>query len=344
MQGLSSHVYQSSFYKMESSLPDLDRILFTDLRPLQQKDKPRDWFTHMLARFTGEPLIFKVIWEADFIHAVHNMLKYYKVLIDSQCNRYYNQICSEMLQAGTTQEKEFMLTVVLNKVLAVKLNETAREIIAAKADPEILTGGQPWQQEQNMDWEQIYILHYLKLKLIALYLNIQDRYSVFLKGDKFTAADLELKYFRGIPSGPGTIQLAEASQQPMEPVKVAGGIDPAKDKKMGKDEFDPIVKQPRFLEIVDRLKEYGILDSEGCFINSKKKSHKTLLSAVFRAMMDSGFFRKNIPPSKRLLKESDILSYLEKRFHVELKETFRKITPAQMEESRKKLPWLDGVR
>jgi hypothetical protein len=167
---------------------------------------------------------------------------------------------------------------------------------------------------------------------------------VFLKGDKFTAADLELKYFRGIPSGPGTIQLAEASQQPMEPVKVAGGIDPAKDKKMGKDEFDPIVKQPRFLEIVDRLKEYGILDSEGCFILSKKKSHKTLLSAVFKVMIDNGFFRKSNPITKKAFKEPDILRFLEKHFHVELKETFRKITPAHVEQAKIKLPWLDRVR
>lgn len=329
---------------MRNNLSDFDRILFSDLRPAQQKDKPRDWFVQLLANFSSETLKFKVSWDADFIPAINAMTKFYKALIDGQYNRYYNHICSEMLLAETTQEKDFILTVALHKVLTTKMNETAREIIAARADPEILTGGQPWQQEQNAEWEQTYILHYLKLKLTVLYLNIQVRYSAFLTGDKFTAADLELKFFRGIPSGPGTIRLAEASQQPMEPVKVAGGIDPAKDKKMGKDEFDPIVKQPRFLEIVDRLKEYGILDSEGCFILSKKKSHKTLLSAVFKVMIDNGFFRKSNPITKKAFKEPDILRFLEKHFHVELKETFRKITPAHVEQAKIKLPWLDRVR
>lgn len=335
---------------MENSLSDFDRILFTDLRPAQQKNRKPDYYKQLMAQLLKEPLEFKVTWKAEFMFAINPMTKYYAMFIDNQCNRYYNHICSEMMLAAQASEKTFIITMALCKTLALKLKETAREILTVRADPEVLKGNNAWQEEKGNDWENVFILYYLKTKLTALYLNIQDRYPELLNDDSLTAAQLELTYFRGVPSGPGIIRLAEAGEQPLEPAKVIAATAaplpeiPVNPKVQDTHRFNPIVKQVQFDEIINRLKEYDILDAHGYFVENKKEGHKRLLSAVYKAMISAGFFRKTDPVTRRKLKETDIRKYLDDHFKVDLKETFRKITPAQMEQSKIKLPWLERVR
>lgn len=335
---------------MRNELSDFDRILFTDLRPGHLEGKPQDWYTHLISELPDEPLKFKVAWDVDFIHPINPMTKYYKMLIDRQHNIFYNHICSEMLQAAHAQEKNFIMAVALNKIVAVKLKEIAREIKTTKADPGVLKGDNSWKQEQSLEWETAFILHYLKLKLTMLYLNIQDRFPKFLDEDRVSADVMELTYFRGVPESPGVIRQADGTMQPMEAIvsnlslPAAVGTTPEQTKKDSLLENSPIVKLPQFREVEKHLKEHGILDSQGHFVNSKKESHKTRLAAVYRVMMDSEFFRKRDLATKRNLKNADIRSFLDKHFIVDLKETFRKITPADVEHAKIKLPFLDHVR
>ena len=104
------------------------------------------------------------------------------------------------------------------------------------------------------------------------------------------------------------------------------------------------MKLTQFREVEKYLKEYGILDAQGHFVYSKKESHKTRLASVYRVMMDSGFFRPTDPVTKRKLKNTDIRSFLDEYFKVDLKETFRKITSAHVEQAKIKLPFLDHLR
>lgn len=336
--------------EIKNGLPDFDRILFGDLGPLQPDNKPQDWFAHLSSKMENEPLLLKTIWEVYYIKAINPMTQFYKSLIDNQHNRYYNHLCSEMLQASNREEKIFMLADALRNVIGVKLKETAREIHSCKADPEVLKGDIKWKQEQGYEWENVYILHYLKLKLTALYLNIQDLYAEFLYGEKLTAADLELAFFKGIPVSPGSIRQTDDTKQPMEPVSKTDGLKnfaevlPEKTALSTKDVFNPLVKQIQFQEIVNRLKEYGILDPQDYFIDNRKKSHKRMLSAVYRMMIDCGYFRKTNPITNKTIKDNDIRSYLDNLFCANLKETFRKLNHAHLEDAKIKLPWLDKMR
>ena len=335
---------------MKNGLPNFDRILFTDLRPGHLRDKSQDWFTHLISELSGEPLKFKRAWDADFVHPINPMTKYYKKLIDFQYNSYYNHICSEMLQASTEHEKSFILAVALDKVIGVKLKEIAHEIKITKADPEVLKGDVSWKQEQGLEWETAFILHYLKLSLTVLYLNIQDRFSEFWDEDRLTADTLELTFFRGIPGSPGSIKQVDGAMQPMEAIvpdlleSAAFGTVTEQIKKHLTIENSPIVKLTQFREVEKQLKEHGILDAQGYFVDNRKESHKTRLAAVYRVMMDCGFFRKRDLATKQNLKNTDIRSFLDKYFMVDLKETFRKITPADVGQAKIKLPWLDRVR
>lgn len=338
---------------MKNGLPDFDRILFTDLRPTHLEGKPQDWFTHLIYELSGEPLKFKRAWDVDFVHPINPMTKYYKKLIDHQHNSYYNHICSEMLQASTVHEKSFILAVALNKVIGVKLTETAREIKTIKADPEVLKGVTSWKQEQSMEWETSFILHYLKLKLTVLYLNIQDRFHEFRDEDRLTAEALELTFFRGIPGIPGSIKQVDGAMQPMEPIvpdvpeSAAFGAVTEQIKKDSSLENSPIVKLPQFRDVEKYLKEYGILDAQGHFVYSKKESHKTRLAAVYHVMIDCGFFRKHDVGTKRKLKVTDIRRFLDTRFNTDLTESFRAVRrekDRKVKETKIKLPWLDRVR
>lgn len=334
---------------MHNELLIVDRILYTDLRPVQTETKSEAWFKSMLATMEIIQPIFPYAYQVNFITALTTRSRYYKLLIDNACHHYYNEINTETTNADCKEARIYLTEKALQKIILVKLSDTCHEIAANHVDTQACTSGPGDNANSKNAWETAYIYQYLKLRLLCLYLNVQQAQKNFLISPALTVDDLFLKFTGGYQQEKACIALAPATAQPMAPLLKAGQSTAADTEKPvhrpPKDAsgFDPVVKRQTFEQVEQFLKEYGILDTNGLFIANRKESHHRRLAVVYKLMIKNGFFRKTDPYLKKPITDHSIRKFLDQRYQVDLKETLKKLTEAHIEETRLKLPWLDRI-
>lgn len=334
---------------MHNELLVLDRILYTDLRPVQTETKSEAWFKTLLASTDVIKPAFPFTYQVRFITALTTRSRYYKMLTDNECHHYYNEISTLILNAVSNEARIYNTDKALQKVIQVKLSDTCRETAANHIDTQICTKGPGTSNSSIKAWEMAYIYQYLKLQLICLYLNVQEAHRDYLFAPPLTVDDLFLKFSGSYPNEQACITEAPATSQPL-PLSRAGNITAAeaKTRKIPPLEdasgFNPVVKQQEFEQVEKYLKEYGLLDADGLFVANRKESHHRRMAVVYKIMIDCGFFRKTDPYKKKQIMHHHIRAYLDKRYQVDLKETYKKLTKAHIEETKIKLPWLDRIK
>jgi len=328
----------------------IDRILFTDLKPQHTSGKNDDWFLSQMAVLEVVPHYFQFAYLLEFITPVTARSRFYKRLIDNELADYYNYISGQLLNAGNREEKSFFVQVALQKAIKVKLQETCHETGCYRPDLLLSANGPGNGSQDRTNWETAYIYQYLKLSLVTLYLNIQVSGKDYLLSEPVTLNELLFMHAPGMVDEDKYIRVASKSYQPALPVSIAPVVSLTDNEKEKREpgtlpsSFDPVVNISKLDQVEERLKEYGILDKEGRFVHNRKESHHRRLAVVYKVMIDCGFFRKSDPVKKKKITPYDIRRYLDERYGVDLKETFRKLKPEHIEEAKIKLPWLDRLR
>jgi hypothetical protein len=335
---------------MMHSLPKFDAILFTHLKPSRTSDKPEAWFKSELQKMVLERHHYRFTFEVAFMRPLTPRSQYYRQVIDNDCIKFYNEMCSALMNAGNHAEGVYLLWSALEKTLKSKLQETGSEMAAAELNAEIFKSGPGTDPHQKAHWELAYILFYMLLSLMALYLNLQRKYPQLLNGGELSLNDLSLMYANGLFKPSEYLQEAGEMVQPMErklPVEKEPhimAVIPGKAAKPEQDEFDPIVKIAQLQQVEANLREYGILDADGQFVENRAESHRRKLAGVYKIMIALKYFRPYDPISRKKIKPNDLRLFLDQRYGVDLKETFRKITSKHIEEIKISLPWLDHLK
>lgn len=334
---------------MHNELLVVDRILYTDLRPVQTETKSEAWFKSMLATMEIIYPEFPFVYQVTFITPLTARSRYYKLLTDNACHHYYNEISTATMNADCKEARIYLAEKALQKTILIKISGTCREMEATQVDTQLCTSGPGESASRKNAWETAFIYQYLKLQLICLYLNVQQAQKEFLFSPALTVDDLLLRFSGRYQDEKACITQASAAAQPLVPLTRAMPIAPAEvsipAKKPLKNAsgFDPVARVQAFEQIEQYLKDYGLLDANGLFVPNRKESHHRRLAVVYKLMIKNGFFRKNDPYHKKQITPHNIRLYLDQRYQVDLKETFKKITQAQIEETRLKLPWLDRI-
>lgn len=324
----------------------INNILYGHLRPFILLINSPDKFRELISAFHPVSLSYKAYYEVQDMKALTPATAYYKALIDADINECYNRTVRYWLNTTDPDEKFYITETLLNRTLKPLLrgiNYTITEYYPQEYNR--FTGR---NVPRTLD-ETGFVMQYLKLNMIALFLNLQARFEGFLKEGHLTQEDLLMLFFSEEETGPGSIGVKPEQHQPIEAViapknnivlMIPNWVNPA-----GNDEMRMLlVKEDKFNEVVNRLKEFEILDENGKFIKNRKKNNSRFFAVVCEKIINSDIFRRNIPGKNVKLKQHEYLRMLGQHFsYPQLTETFKKLTPAIREEALIGLPWLDNL-
>jgi len=331
---------------MNPGLTVINRILYTDLRPSGLLDKPADFFKSRLNEIQVQPIRFHSGWEGAIDGPLTTPMKYYKALIDHDCNLFYNQAVALLLQEGAESINTYYAHVWLEKTISPQL-KNLKEVMDFFYQEEVsasAAGGFALHYR-----ETAYIFNYLKAGLLSLYLNIQERCSKYLPDPPLDETALLMIFFNEDQDDKKWVRRRQAKDQPIEPELVAEsqatGYSPGIKEDEQEDELSLLLVQPTFFEEVkNRLVEYKIIDKQYRFLQNRKQQNARLLAVVCRLIIGQKIFRQSHPDlgNKKYL-EKDYIRLLSRYFNHNIGDSYKKITPDHIAQARQKLFWLSQL-
>jgi len=324
----------------------LNRILFTDLRPEATASWAPDRFSVELAGITAQQIFYPARWEHIFERPLIAAHKYYARIIDSACNTYYNHAASEMQQAGSREEKEYLANSMLRRTLPRLLYDISNALHPGKTtEPETAYNRHAFYEKPD----SLYVYGYMKSAAVALYMNIQEQYSEFPADVMLSESELLKLYFNERNNNGSLLRERDKNAQPQLPVNqsiMPKGIDASVNPDVYFLISRLLLKEGIFNTTLERLREYNIIDQNHAFVPDKKNNNARKLAVVCKLLTEQkGLFRNSHPDlQQKVYNQTDKLKLLYQLFkHEKLHDTVKKVTTIMIDETRIQLPWLDQL-
>lgn len=324
-------------------------ILFAKHRPTKNREVKQAKFGVMLKELVAVHYLVQPIFEVDFFKPHSLKTKYYTKFIDNNSIAYFNNVCKSVDNEKDEDVKLYWLNNSLKVELVQIFTELHNEIKRLGFDLELIDPSKQRKHTSAELTEDIYVYQYLKVKLISLYLNIQDRYKEYLDTvDLYEEDDIYLSFFQETTPLTSFIKESEPIDIPIEVDKefVKKGFLPYRgDLKPTnlKVNYENIINQDAFALVEEKLYEYEIIDINYKFIKHKGRSNNSLLAAVYKVLIDCNYFRMIVFGKNETVKDIDIRKYLDERYSVDTSQQFRRLKPENINKAKNKLYWLDKI-
>ena len=183
------------------NVPELfDQILYKNLRPWLDTNKPDEKFFPMISAVENFYPAFQSLYEVDFYKPFNNKTKYYQKLILNGSNKYCNFIIELINEDDNVQVQKYWLNDTLNKKLRTRLNDIGKLI---KDNDYSLLYINPYKTTFNEDADHktdTYIIQLLKNALIKVYLEIQNVFSLIYADNLLEEQEIYTQFlFEPIP-------------------------------------------------------------------------------------------------------------------------------------------------
>ncbi len=342
-------LYLYEFEHDETMLPQLNnihRILYIDLKPQLSRDKPETWWLGQRLKIKPQKIVFPIKAQLVFLNDPHPMLVFYRQLIDNDLANFYNNANTLIDGMDKPPEKSYLAQSIINKTLHDKLKELNEIIRRKKYHWECLFPGKGYEEVEPSLVLETYIFHYIKLGLVVLYQNIQDRFSEFIE-KPLSIDDIFRIYFREEIPTFSFSQDAPEYIPPIKPKVIEKTFAPRNyevDAHLKLRMTAENIRDKASLKLVEqKMIEYGLLNDEYKFIPNKGNAHTTLMAAIYKRLIQKNYFRLNVLGSKRKLKELDIRKYLDELYQADTSQQFRRMDENTMNNAFLKLPWLEKI-
>ena len=167
---------------------NLDKVLYGNLIPWSDNNKPDEKFTSMISEISKVEPEFPVCFEIEFQRTFNQKTKYYQKLIRNQSIAYCNRIHQIINENDNIKAHKYWRNDTLNKKIPSRLKDIGKII---KDWQYLLEYINPRKTSLNIDSDhktETYIVHFLKLSLMYIYLEVQEMYK-FIQDDDLLIED-----------------------------------------------------------------------------------------------------------------------------------------------------------
>jgi hypothetical protein len=329
---------------MSNDLELYHQILFID-RPWMGSETTDAKYQQLLHEVSKENFAQQPLYEISFLKPLTPKRKYYHAIISNEAIAFINSVHTLIKRALNDNERKYHIHTILSKKLPAKLRETQKIIALRKLYFSLI-------DDNTIDKklrDNAYIIQYLKYRLIALYLEIQNSFPAWLKEDNLTEQDIHSLYFDedlagkifigkaqdlGLPKATDT-KLITKEEKKFNPIK--GDFRDAKKRILSY--TDLIAKPDKFAVFEIELFEQGLIDEHYNF--KKEYGQIQELAAAFRILIRKGYLNKYYFPGHKEISERQISSFLNHRYNANIDREFRNFKEkTRFEDYLEKKPWL----
>ena len=292
------------------------------------------------------------LYELTFPDPLTEKTTYYKKLIDQyavqELNSFHN-IVSESKDKARLYQVYFPLSRTLPGLMN-DLHNTLETLDLTNPKFEPDTSG---RINLTNEYDNSYILHYLKHELIRLYLEVIEHYPDYAKDAEMDVNKLYIKFYKHVQ--PPVPVITDATtldiEKPIAEQKVKA-TDKAlqvlkRDFRTEKDSilsYKVVIKDgSKFALFEEKLFQSGFIDSEYNAIESHGSKGK--LAAIYHRIIEKGYFNERIFQPMKPIQPTDIRAFLDYRYNTNLSQQFRRYK--QNEEKHKEYLdsqyWLDSL-
>jgi len=335
---------------MSNELSIFHKILFLELRPWSIKEFSEAKFIELTQQVKKEFYSFQPQYQIDFPKPLTVRRKYYHALIDNEAIRHLNEFHQEMSAALNDDEKKYLVHTTLTKLLIQKLNESSAIINEYQYFFTNLAGPSKSTGSPNIG-DDSYALQFLKYQLIRIYLEIQNSYKDFVKGDYLSESDIQQLYFSEPPpeksmitEAPITIhKQSEGKQVVPKPIisfmaMKADFREPVK----GIIDYKSMIKNDqRFAQFEEQLFSHGYIDENYTFTN--KHGLKEEMAMIYHLLISRNYFNPRKFNPNKAIQHLDIRKFLDHRYKASLDKQFRSYNKSseKVRDFVSKHRWLD---
>lgn len=342
---------------MNIDIQIIPRILRTDLRPWTI-DYSEDKFRTQINSITKIEMASNDFYAFQFENAFNQKRKYFKILIDNALNHYFNITINRLNEARSDDQRKYILYTTLNTDVIPLIRETAKVIQE--------TGFKLATYDENpkdiiptvdLNGDNGFVLHYLKYKLIAIYLEVQDGNKIYLKDDPLSLDDIlmlffnhnskNIEYIKLIhidvlqPELPLVAKINDVSQEPdFIPIK-ADFRDIAKNVLA----YGIVVRNSdMFAAFEEKLHAHGYIGLDYKFTDSHNQHNE--LAIIYHHLISKRYFNDRYFPGNKVMSNLLIKRFLNHRYCVNLDKQFNTYNekPNQIAEFVDKHHWLYTLR
>jgi hypothetical protein len=306
---------------MTDDLQLYQTILFTQ-RPWMDTSTTEAKYRELLHSTRPEDFAHQPLYELSFLKPLTPKTKYFQIIIHNEAVSFLNRMHHVIDHAINDNEKKYHIHVALGKKLPALFNETQRIIRSHQFNFSLLN-------DVSVDKkviENVFIVQFLKYRLIQLYLEIQDSFHEYYSEQDLSVEELHSLYFndpfqdiiKPIPTtGPKRkIESANANKKELEPIK-----DDFRRTRQNILCYEDIISNPeQFASVEVLLHKMELIDDEYNF----KENHtdKQKLAAVYHLLIKNGFFKKKNLHRPRGIRDIDIRRFLNYRYNCNVNEQF----------------------
>jgi hypothetical protein len=313
---------------MQPNLDTIQNILFLELRPWLNRTTPEAKYKQLHEELKKVHFSYQPLYETVFPKPLTAKRKYYQALIESEVIEYLNDLNTAISEADIANEKKYWVHTALTKVLSQKLRDISKVIESFNFNLSNLAS-----KSENIDIkDDSYIIQYLRLQLMRIYLEVQDRYKENLKEEPISFQELNEKYFSESISA-DSIKNASKIKQVTSKIDTDATHPTEEFKPIARDtqsenipptilKYQEVIKnQDRFLRFEQHLFDNGFIDNNYSFQN--KHGRKQELAAAYIIMINKGCFHSMKHPGKKKIKETAIRKFLDYRYKANTDKLFR---------------------
>jgi len=257
---------------MKTPNSTFDEILYKDLSPWHDCNKPDDKFIPLISSVKIVDPVFQQVFEIEFIRHFNNKSHYYHKLIVNEAINYCNQIISLINADDDIRVKKYWIDVICKK-LKSDLKFIGQLI---KENDYSLLNINPHNNIYSVDSDHktdTYIIQLLKTALIKVYLEIQEGFKIYLPDSLLEIEDFytQLLYEpipvnKYISTTPKVIHIEPEKQIKTKIEKTRPASTIAKTFK-----YKNLAKNTDALkDLCDSLKLYGLIDKKTVLTDLKK--------------------------------------------------------------------------
>ncbi len=179
---------------MSNPFNQLDGIIYHDLQPWLDINKPNEKFAALIPKIKPVGLNFNQLYEFDFYRPFNSKLEYYQKLIISETNQYCNSIIALINEDDNALRQKYWYDDTMNKQLPQRFTDIVTIIKERFYFAHIIN-------PRNLNYEgdpdkktETFIIQFLKVAFVKIYLEIQELYKHLNNGFLLTERDIYDRY------------------------------------------------------------------------------------------------------------------------------------------------------
>ncbi len=338
---------------MDNKLTLFDQILYGNLIPSLDNNKPDEKFVSMISQIETVYPSFQNLHEFNFHRPFNNKTQYYHKLITNGATAYCNQIFDLINADDNFRLQKYWYNDTLKKKLISRLETIGKMLKEKQYDIDFIN---PRKTSFEIDTEhktETYIIHLVKVALIKMYLEIQEAFKHLTTEDLFIEDDLYTRFIKeNIPDKSFLVEAKKIDIMQNDQISPRGSKTPEfkqiladfRSESKGIPSYKNLIKNPqRFAMFETELFNYGYINTEYTF--TAKHGYKNELAIIYHHLIARGYFKNFNDANRTLFKPRDFVKFLDYRYKTDADKQFRLLNNKIQKRAKfiEKRPWLANL-